>query len=279
MRFRRQETEASPTDLGSKACLSQTFWSQCLKGWTLEPCGGFTTCSWEVDFQSFPTHVEVPGKRAGTVAACVTAWIRGRPGRQRGCALFCPVDFHPPAASRGEAVNPECLQVTLLLNWPQGKGDAWGREAVILRGGLHAWQSFSGCSHILGWESTRVVMFRENLLPFGWGWLPGGPVIKNLPANERDVGRLRLDTCVGKIPWRRAWQTTPVFLPRESHGPRSLLGQGLWACKELNRTSQLNNFCTAKWFSYIYIHVHSFFIFFFIMVYYTILNIVLCAIQ
>ena len=30
---------------------------------------------------------------------------------------------------------------------------------------------------------------------------------------------------VRKIPWRRAWQPTPVFLPRESHGQRSL-GQG-----------------------------------------------------
>ena len=27
---------------------------------------------------------------------------------------------------------------------------------------------------------------------------------------------------VGKIPWRRAWQSTPVFLPGESHGQRSL---------------------------------------------------------
>ena len=29
---------------------------------------------------------------------------------------------------------------------------------------------------------------------------------------------------VRKIPWRRAWQPTPVFLPRESHGQRSLAG-------------------------------------------------------
>ena len=29
---------------------------------------------------------------------------------------------------------------------------------------------------------------------------------------------------VGKIPWRRKWQPTPVFLPRESHGQRSLVG-------------------------------------------------------
>jgi len=29
---------------------------------------------------------------------------------------------------------------------------------------------------------------------------------------------------MGKIPWRRAWQPTPVFLPGESHGKRSLAG-------------------------------------------------------
>ena len=31
----------------------------------------------------------------------------------------------------------------------------------------------------------------------------------------------------GKIPWRRAWQPTPVFLPGESHGQRSLAGYSL----------------------------------------------------
>ena len=34
------------------------------------------------------------------------------------------------------------------------------------------------------------------------------------------------DPWVGKIPWRRARQPTPVFLPRESHGQRSLVGYG-----------------------------------------------------
>ena len=37
---------------------------------------------------------------------------------------------------------------------------------------------------------------------------------------------------VGKIPWRRAWQPTPVFLPGESHGQRSLVGYSPWGHKE-----------------------------------------------
>ena len=42
-------------------------------------------------------------------------------------------------------------------------------------------------------------------------------VVKNLPANAGDIRDVGLDDpWIGKIPWRRAWQPTPVFLPRES---------------------------------------------------------------
>ena len=36
--------------------------------------------------------------------------------------------------------------------------------------------------------------------------------------------------------WRTAWQPTPVFLPGESHGQRSLVGHSSWGCKELEMT-------------------------------------------
>ena len=36
----------------------------------------------------------------------------------------------------------------------------------------------------------------------------------------------------GSIPWRRAWQPTPVFLPGEPYGQRSLAGYSLWGGKE-----------------------------------------------
>ena len=47
------------------------------------------------------------------------------------------------------------------------------------------------------------------------------------------------DPWVRKIPWRRVWQPTPVFLPGESHGQNSLVGYSPWGCKELNTTEQL----------------------------------------
>ena len=50
---------------------------------------------------------------------------------------------------------------------------------------------------------------------------PGGSVVENLPANAGDS---RFDLWIAKIPWRRKWQLTPVFLPGKSHGQRSLVG-------------------------------------------------------
>ena len=45
-------------------------------------------------------------------------------------------------------------------------------------------------------------------------------MVKNLPADARDAGSFH--PWVGQIPWRRKWQPTPLLLPREPHGQRSL---------------------------------------------------------
>ena len=46
--------------------------------------------------------------------------------------------------------------------------------------------------------------------------------------------RPQLDPWVGKIPWRREWQPTPVFLPGEFHEQRSPAGYSPWGHKELD---------------------------------------------
>ena len=48
--------------------------------------------------------------------------------------------------------------------------------------------------------------------------------------------RCGFSSWVGKIPWRRAWQPTPVFLPGGSHGQRSLAGCSPWGYKESDVT-------------------------------------------
>ena len=52
-------------------------------------------------------------------------------------------------------------------------------------------------------------------------------------------GRPRFDPWVGKIPWRRKWQSTPVLLPGKSHGHRSLVGYSPCGRKESDTTEQL----------------------------------------
>ena len=42
-------------------------------------------------------------------------------------------------------------------------------------------------------------------------------------CNQEGI-RPRFKPWVGKIPWRRKWQPTPVFLPGKSHGQRRLVG-------------------------------------------------------
>jgi len=54
--------------------------------------------------------------------------------------------------------------------------------------------------------------------------LPGGADGKEPDCQYRRHKKHRLDPWVRKIPWRRAWQPTPVFLPGESPGLRSLAG-------------------------------------------------------
>ena len=52
--------------------------------------------------------------------------------------------------------------------------------------------------------------------------------------------RLGFNPQVKKIPWRRKWQLTLIFLPGKSHGQRSLVGYSRRSHKELDTTEQLS---------------------------------------
>ena len=70
-----------------------------------------------------------------------------------------------------------------------------------------------------------------------WGF-PGGASDKELACQCRRLKQCRFDRWIWKIPWRRAWQPTLVFLPGESHGHgwRTLVSCGPWILKELDMT-------------------------------------------
>ena len=68
---------------------------------------------------------------------------------------------------------------------------------------------------------------------------PGGSVVKNAPAMQ-ELQETWVLSWVGKNPWRRAWQPTPVSLPRDSHGQRSLVGYTPQDRKESDTLKQLS---------------------------------------
>ena len=59
-----------------------------------------------------------------------------------------------------------------------------------------------------------------------------GSAGKVLICQCRRLKRHGFDLWVGKIPWRRKWQLTSVFLPGKFHGHRSLVGYRPWGLKE-----------------------------------------------
>ena len=68
-------------------------------------------------------------------------------------------------------------------------------------------------------------------------YFPSGSDVKNLPAMQETS----VQSQVGKIPWRRAWQPTPVVLPGYFHGQRSLVGYSPWGCKGLDGAEKPNS--------------------------------------
>ena len=67
--------------------------------------------------------------------------------------------------------------------------------------------------------------------------------------------RCGFDPWNGKIPQSRKWQPTPLFLPGESLGQRSLVGYSPWGCKESDRTKRLIHFQKKHQRSYKTIHL------------------------
>ena len=66
---------------------------------------------------------------------------------------------------------------------------------------------------------------------------PGVSTVKESTCQCR---RYRFNSWAGKMPWRRKWQPTPVFLPGQSHGQRSLVGYSPWGRKDSDTSVQLS---------------------------------------
>ena len=86
------------------------------------------------------------------------------------------------------------------------------------------------------------------------GGFPGGTSGKEPTCHCRRLKRRRFDPWIRKIPWRRAWQPTPVFLPGESHGQRGLGGYSPWDCRVGN--DNWSNLAYAPTHPHTHTHTH-----------------------
>ena len=75
-----------------------------------------------------------------------------------------------------------------------------------------------------------------------WGF-PGGSAGKDPPVEQETW----VQFWVRKIPWRRKWQPTPVFLPGKPHGQRSLGHCSPWGRKESDSTEHLTLHTSEKY--------------------------------
>ena len=133
------------------------------------------------------------------------------PESQTKCSLR-PIHIVGQGILSGQIMTPK-LDVGILIP---------GLQSVTVFGG----ETFTGV--------TKVKWGRRWAPAF-----PGGTSCKEPSCQCRRHKRYRFSPWVSKIPWRRAWQPTPVFSPGECHGQRSLAGYSPWGSQELDTPEPL----------------------------------------
>ena len=141
-----------------------------------------------------------------------------------------------------DSLRPRGLQPTrFLCPWGfRGKNTGVGchfllHEIFLIQGSnLHLLR----CRQILyqGPPGKPSVPLKGRRILGTWAGLPGGSEVKVSACVCLQCGRPGFDSWVWKIFWRRKWQPTPVFLPGESHGQRSLAGCSPRGRKESDTT-------------------------------------------
>ena len=106
-----------------------------------------------------------------------------------------------------------------------------------------SWALWADSCYNLAMGEAQMCTIQNSSHCFRFG-LPRSCTGKESTCQSR---RHRFDPWVRKIPWRRKWQPTPVFLPGESHGQRSLAGDSPWGHKESDITEWLSTYIHRKY--------------------------------
>ena len=142
---------------------------------------------------------------------------------------------------RAPHIRQRCIQFSkakLLSKMLERKSSEWNAGTVD-------WKSVRGHWQWLGkWVEYQQLQIQLSLVYLLSHLILGLPWWLSLCLQ---CGRPGFDPWVGKIPWRRKWQPTPVFLPGESHGRRSFVGYSPRGLKELDTTERLHVHFISLW--------------------------------
>ena len=152
-----------------------------------------------------------------------------------------PIYFDCPSSHTEKAMAPHSSTLAWKIPWTEERGRL--QSVGSLRVG-HDWAaslSLSLSSHKnLDTECSLWMKLWFCFSPDSLQWASlVAHTVKNLPAIQ--------ETWVGKIPWRRAWQPTPVLLPGESPWTVEPGGYSTWGHKELDTTEPLNTAHYLQW--------------------------------
>ena len=183
-------------------------------------CGDFSCCEAQAlgtgasavvagRFSNCSTGLQSP--RASTVAASglqSTGSVTATHGLR--CPLACEV-----FPDQGSNLYPMHMQA-ILNHWTT-------REDLFLGFSQSSLLLYVLCLHLKKQQQITIEQHKASFI---------AQLVKSVPTIKPGF-----NSWVGKIPWRRTWQPTPVLLPGESHGQRSLEGYSPWGRKSGTRLS------------------------------------------
>ena len=164
-----------------------------------------------------PLQREEPGARQGPQLPTAT-WPANR-GAERETQMWLTTQRGPGGAERPQAAHPGSSPARPPLTWMcmyRNRRHRHRRQGPP--GGTSDEEPANAMQEM---QETRTQSLRQE---------------DPLPTPCRRCKRHRLSPCVRKIPCRRKWQPTPVFLAGESHGRRNLAECGAQGCKESDTT-------------------------------------------
>ena len=138
--------------------------------------------------------------------------------------LWAFAQIYPPKIDNLNKQINKCTGMTQRMGWGGRweEGSGWGTHVNPWLIHVNVWQKPLQYCKVISLQIIKIIGGKERK--------------KRICVQSRRPG---FDPWVRKILWRREWLPTPVFLPEEFHGQRTLAGCSPWGLKELDTIQQL----------------------------------------